>query len=318
MSQSILAIDDSPEIHQLLEVRIKPEALDIHHALDAIDGMRKALTLQPDLILLDVDMPGVSGFELCQRLKADPRTSAIPIIFLTGAVAVATKVKGFDLGAVDYVTKPFDAAELRARVRAALRTKRYQDLLTARAHLDALTGLWNRAHFNQQLANAIDAARRYGRRACLVMLDLDHFKNLNDTYGHPFGDQVLQAVGEALAASVRAVDAACRYGGEEFAIILDETSVATGLGAAQRMREELAKLDLRPKGVRVPIKASIGVAATEQFGAPAVLTGAGLVGAADRALYAAKHAGRDRVCMAVIPIEAGLEPDLSVPTRAAV
>lgn len=303
MSQSVLAIDDQPEIHQLLEVRLKPEGLLIHHALNAAEGMHKALTLQPDLILLDIDMPEVSGFELCERLGSDPRTSAIPIIFLTGAVAIATKVKGFDLGAVDYVTKPFDAAELRARVRSALRTKRYQDLLAARANVDALTGLWNRAHFNRQLPTAIDAARRYGRNVCLAILDLDHFKRLNDTYGHPFGDQVLQAVGEGLSASVRSVDVACRYGGEEFAIILDETSLQEGLVAAQRMREMLARVNLRPKGEKVPITASIGIAGTEQFLVPGTLTMAALISAADRALYVAKHAGRDRVCLAEVSVE---------------
>lgn len=303
MSQSVLAIDDQPEIHQLLDVRLKPEGLTIHHALDAAEGMQKALTLQPDLILLDVDMPEVSGFELCQRLGTNLLTSSIPIIFLTGAVAIATKVKGFDLGAVDYVTKPFDAAELRARVRSALRTKRYQDLLAARANVDALTGLWNRAHFNRQLPTALDAARRYGRRVCLAILDLDHFKRLNDTYGHPFGDQVLQAVGEGLSASVRSVDAACRYGGEEFAIILAETSLQAGLITAQRMRDMLSRVDLRPRGERVPIKASIGLACTEQFPAPSTLTMGALISAADRALYSAKHAGRDRICMAEVPVE---------------
>lgn len=308
MSQTVLAIDDQPEIHQLLEVRLKPEGLHIHHALDAAEGMRKALNLQPDLILLDIDMPEVSGFELCQRLNADQQTSSIPIIFLTGAVAVATKVKGFDLGAVDYVTKPFDAAELRARVRSALRTKRYQDLLAARANVDALTGLWNRAHFNRQLASALEAVRRYGRKVCLAILDLDYFKRLNDTYGHPFGDQVLQAVGEGLSASVRSVDAACRYGGEEFATILDDTTLKEGLVAAQRMRDALAKLDLRPRGERVPIKASIGIACTDQFNEPAMLTMAALIGAADRALYSAKHAGRDQICTAEVFIEPLGEP----------
>ena len=135
-------------------------------------------------------------------------------------------------------------------------------------------------------------------KVCLAILDLDYFTKLNDSYGHPFGDQVLQAVGESLSASVRPVDVACRYGGEEFAAILDETSLPAGLAAVERMRESLARLDLRPRGERVPIRASIGIACTDQFTVSATLNMAALVSAADRALYAAKHAGRDRVCLA--------------------
>lgn len=303
MSQSILAIDDLPDIHDLLDARLKSEGLHIHHALDAAEGMHKAVTLQPDLILLDIDMPEVSGFELCQQLQAEPSTAHIPIIFLSGSVEVAIKVRGLELGAVDYVTKPFDAAELRARVRAALRIKRQQDLIVARAQVDALTGLWNRAHLNQQLAATISAVCQYGRRVCLVLIDLDHFKQINDTHGHLFGDRVLQAVGEMLSRGVRPADVACRYGGEEFAVILGDANLHGGLVTALRLRERMAALDLRIKGERVPIRASFGVACTEQFTDLSTLSMATLIGAADRALYEAKHAGRDRVCLAKVPIE---------------
>src|SRR5450631_822939 len=141
---TVLAIDDSPDIHRLLDVRLKPEGLVVHHALDAQDGLAQASRIQPDLILLDVDLPLITGFEVCRKLKDDPALAHVPIIFLTGATDVYTKVQGFDLGAVDYVTKPFEPAELRARVRAALRTKRFHDILAARSHIDGLTGIWNR------------------------------------------------------------------------------------------------------------------------------------------------------------------------------
>ncbi|MFI5306920.1 MAG: diguanylate cyclase [Polyangiales bacterium] len=300
MPQTVLIIDDSPEIHQLLEVRLKPEGLRIERALGAEEGLQKALMLQPDLILLDLDLPSTHGFELCQELKADPSTTMIPIIFLTGTTDVAAKVRGFDLGAVDYVTKPFEVAELRARVRAALRTRRYQNLLAAKAQLDALTGLWNRAYFDQRLGQEIAAARRYRRVVSLAMLDLDHFKQLNDAYGHPFGDQALQCVGDALAVTLRATDAACRYGGEEFAVIMSETNLEGGIVAANRIQLELAKLDLRPKGDRVSITSSVGVASSEQFTDRSLLTAAALVSAADQALYTAKQSGRDRICTAQV------------------
>jgi two-component system, cell cycle response regulator len=299
--QSVLIIDDSPEIQQLLEVRLKPEGLRIEHALGAEEGLQKALLLQPDLILLDLDLPSRHGFDLCQNLKADPSTTMIPIIFLTGTSDVEAKVRGFDLGAVDYVTKPFEVAELRARVRAALRTRRYQHMLSARAQLDALTGLWNRAYFDQRLGQEIAAARRYRRTVSLALLDLDHFKNLNDGYGHPFGDQVLQGVGDALSVTLRATDAACRYGGEEFAIIMSDTDLEGGIVAANRIRDELAKMDLRPKGDRVSITASVGLTSSEQFTDRSKLTPAALISAADQALYTAKQAGRDRICSAQDP-----------------
>jgi diguanylate cyclase (GGDEF)-like protein len=295
MSQTVLVIDDSAVIHELLELRLQPEGLRIEHARTAEEGMKQALFVKPDVILLDLEMPEKHGFELCSMLKADPSTTMIPIIFLTATTDVLAKVKGFDLGAVDYVTKPFDVAELRARVRAALRTARYQHMLATRAQVDALTGLWNRAYFNQRIGDEVAAARRYGRAVSLCMLDLDNFKSLNDSYGHPFGDQVLQRAGEALTVTLRATDSACRYGGEEFAIILSETELDGAIVAAHRLRRALADMELRPHGEPVAVTASMGVACTSQLPGGAELTAAALIGAADDALYEAKKAGRDGI-----------------------
>src|SRR3984957_10311909 len=188
MGQNVLVIDDSQDIHRLLDVRLRPEGLVLYHALDAQEGLAKAKELRPDLILLDVDLPLGTGFEVCKLLKDDPLTAQIPVIFLTGASEVYTKVQGFDLGAVDYVTKPFEPAELRARVRAALRTKRYHDILASRSHVDGLTGLWNRAYFDQRRIEGCSAARRYERTISLLLLYLDGFKILNHSHGRPFGD----------------------------------------------------------------------------------------------------------------------------------
>jgi two-component system cell cycle response regulator len=297
MSQTVLAIDDSPDVHRLLDVRLRPEGLVLHHALNADEGLAKAREVLPDLVLLDVDLPLVTGFEVCQRLKEDPATSGIPVIFLTGASAIYAKVQGFDLGAVDYVIKPFDPAELRARVRAALRTKRFHDLLSARSHVDGLTGIWNRSYFNQRLGEEICAAQRYGRTVSLVMLDLDHFKALNDSFGHPFGDQVLQAVGDVLHATLRTTDAPCRFGGEEFALILTETGEEGAVMTAERVRQQIGDLPFRPKDRHVSATASLGVACSSLFDAK-TLSVTGLITAADDALYEAKHAGRNRVCKA--------------------
>jgi diguanylate cyclase (GGDEF)-like protein len=295
MRQTVLAIDDSLEIHRLLEIRLQPERLQLEKALSGEEGLEKARTLQPDLILLDLAMPGQTGFQICRQLKADPQTAPIPVIFLSASSDVVDKVKGFDLGAVDYVTKPFDPAELRARVRAALRTKRYHDMLATRAQLDALTGLWNRRYFEKRLDDEVAAHVRYGRKACLIMLDIDHFKRINDTFGHPFGDQVLQATGEALVSSVRSPDTVCRYGGEEFALILPETGMSEGMTVAARVQRQLGQMGLQHRGQTVAVTASFGISSTDIFPAPTAASRQGLLCAADDALYEAKRGGRNCV-----------------------
>ena len=296
MPHTVLAIDDSPDVHRLLDVRLKLEGLILHHALDAEAGLAMAREVRPDLILLDVDLPTLTGFEVCQRLKVDPATAQIPIIFLTGATEVHTKVQGFDLGAVDYVTKPFEPAELRARVRAALRTKRYHDLLAARSNVDGLTGVWNRSYFNQRMGDEVSAAVLYGRTVSLIMLDVDNFKSLNDSYGHPFGDRVLEDLGELLHTLLRTTDAPCRYGGEEFALILSETNEAGAQISAERLRERLAECPFRPGDKHVKVTASLGIACSSLF-EPKELTVSRMVTVADDALYRAKAEGRNRVCV---------------------
>ncbi len=295
MTQTILIIDDSPDIHQLLKVRLKNLDVALAHALSGAEGKVKAEETQPDLILLDVHMPEASGFDVCRDLKASSTTQNIPVIFLTGAADVDQKVLGFELGAVDYIQKPFDSAELNARVRAALRTKRFQDMLAQRAMIDGLTGLWNRTHFEMRLQEEVAATQRYDRPLSLIMLDVDHFKSLNDNHGHPFGDEVLQAVGEALAETARTSDWACRYGGEEFSLILRETNLEGAIILAERLRKLIEGLTLRNKGQDVRVTASFGVSSSELCMNPLDFSRRWLITSADGALYAAKHAGRNRV-----------------------
>jgi two-component system, cell cycle response regulator len=298
----VLVIDDSPDIHSLLEVRLRPEGVELRHAFDAEDGLRKAVELQPDLVLLDIDLPLITGLEVCQRLKADARTAGLQVIFLSGAHEVWTKVQGFDLGAIDYVTKPFDAAELRARVRSALRLKRFQDLLAMKAQVDGLTGVYNRAHMNQRLTEEVARSIRYRNVFTLVLTDLDHFKSINDRFGHPFGDTVLQAFADLLTRAVRATDVVCRYGGEEFALIFPETTPEGTVHVIDRVRRSLGELGLCPKGEVLRVTASWGVASSA-MAHPGALTGPALIEMADQALYEAKHAGRNCARMWHRPIE---------------
>ena len=292
----VLAVDDSPEVLALLRARLKPEAIELVTAGSYAEGLALALELRPDLVLLDVEMPEHSGFDLCRRLKEEPSTANIPVIFLTGSSDIETKVHGFDLGASDYVTKPFHPAELRARVRAALRMKRAQDLLTLRAQIDALTGLHNRAYLDELLEASIQRATYAGRPLSLVMLDLDHFKSLNDSYGHPFGDLVLQRVGDLLSRSTRPGDTACRYGGEEMTIVLTDTDIVSARAVAERVRGALEEIELAPRGKRVSITASFGIAEALATVTPGEdLRASVLIAAADAALYVAKSDGRNCV-----------------------
>jgi diguanylate cyclase (GGDEF)-like protein/PAS domain S-box-containing protein len=299
--QSLLVIDDSPQIHQLIRTRLRPERLIISSALDAEHGIALIRTQRPDLVLLDLDLGGQSGLDVCRRLKADPATATVPIIFLTGATDMATKVAAFEMGAIDYVTKPFDAIELRARVRAALRTKLYQELLSTRAQIDGSTQLWNRSFFDMRLEEEFAAARRQRRRLSVAMLDIDHFKRFNDQHGHPFGDHVLQRVAAALSIVARKSDVVCRYGGEEFGIILRETGIAESELAVERLRAAVGAIALIAKGQPILVTISAGVAAIDSWEGHANTSAHALLVAADDALYRAKEAGRDRVHRGLVP-----------------
>jgi two-component system cell cycle response regulator len=293
--QTVLVIDDSVLIHSLVRVRLEDEPVEVHFADSGRAGLEIAASLKPDLILLDVDMPEMDGFEACRRLKADPATSAIPVVFLSGASTAQQKVQGLDLGAVDYVTKPFDPAELRARVRAALRTKYLMDLLAKRAMIDGLTGLWNRACFEQRLASELSLTRRSDRPLACAMLDLDHFKRINDEHGHPFGDEVLRGVASVIQDACRTEDVPCRYGGEEFVLLLPNTALEGAMAVAERIRTAVSNTPFVFRRARVNVTCSIGIADNVRLAGGDT----SLVDLADQALYRAKQDGRNRAVSAL-------------------
>jgi two-component system cell cycle response regulator len=293
MQEKLLVIDDSQAVHALVRARLREENLQVVSAFDGERGIEQARREQPDVILLDVDMPHPDGFEVCRRLKSESATMAIPVIFLSGAGSSDSKTLGLDLGAIDYVTKPFDPAELRARVRAALRMKRLMDLLSQKAKVDGLTGLWNRAHFDERMVAAVATARRHKQPLSLMMMDADRFKSINDRYGHPFGDEVLRSIAARLTQMMRLEDIVCRFGGEEFAIVLPHTALEGARQLAERIRTMIMALELVCKGQRVEVTCSFGVAELQSLGANADM--ATLVQAADEAMYAAKKNGRNRV-----------------------
>lgn len=294
MSQKVLIIDDSAAIHSLLRARLKDEPMVLHSASGPEQGLEMAVSIAPDLVLLDVEMPGMDGFAVFHRLQKIPEMQNTPVIFLTGAASTEQKIRGLELGAVDYITKPFDPAELRARVRGALRMKFMIDLLSQKAQIDALTGLWNRRFFDQRLEAEISLSRRSHRPLSVLVVDLDHFKAVNDRYGHPAGDEVLRTVGLVLGQSVRVEDVVCRYGGEEFAIIAPNIDSGAEI-LAERLRQIVAAMRITLGGREARITASIGVAVAAE-------PDSSIVSTADEALYRAKKAGRNCVeCTTIEP-----------------
>ena len=286
----ILIIDDSADALAVAKARLTHEGHDILCAGGGVEGLQTAAKEHPDLILLDLDMPDLDGFEVCRRLKADADLCMIPVIFLSGSGGPEERVQGLNAGAVDFVTKPFDAYELRARVNAALRTKQMQDLLIHHAKIDPLTGLPNRRALDERLQQEWARLLRHGGNLSVIMADIDHFKNVNDRFGHPAGDEVLRHVAHMLAAGCRESDVPARYGGEEFVVITPETSLEAAARFADRLRVSICVQPLAVHGKALEITVSFGVADSEGLSSPEEL-----VQMADDALYRAKSAGRNCV-----------------------
>ena len=287
----VLIIDDSPDAAAIATARLRQDGLQVVIAANGRAGLDLAAAQRPDLILLDVAMPDMSGFDVCRQFKNDPDLSTIPIIFLTAVDDTLQKVRGLEQGAVDYVTKPFDAFELRARVQAALRTKRFADMLTEFANIDPLTELPNRRAFTDQLHKEWARKERHGDHFALIMADIDYFKRVNDTYGHSVGDRMLKAVSKAIADQCRELDLATRYGGEEFAIVAPNQLAEAAGNLAERCRQGVEQIRLHVTDGDVSVTVSCGVADSQGLHSIAEL-----IGLADRRLYQAKLAGRNTVC----------------------
>lgn len=289
----VLIIDDDPSSLDLAGQWLKKDNHNLVTAESGEEGLVKASSENPDLILLDVQMPGKNGFQVCEELKNNSLLRNIPVIFVSAADDTREKVKGLDLGAVDYVTKPFDRFELPARVRAALRTKRLQDLLLVYSEIDSLTEVYNRRVLMERLEQEWKRTRRYSTTLSFIMADLDNFKKVNDTYGHPKGDEVLEHVAAVLRKSVRGGDIVGRYGGEEFAVLMVNADLINAAAAAGRYRERIENLRFVSRKGDFSVTVSFGVA--DSRGKSSVNQ---LIAAADRALYMAKESGRNRVCTA--------------------
>jgi two-component system cell cycle response regulator len=294
---TVLVIDDSPDVHRLLRVQLKHEDLELVAAATGEEGLAIARESAPAMILLDLDMPGLSGFEVLVALKNESELMHVPVIILSGLGSAQDKVAAFDLGAVDYITKPFNLTELRVRVRSALRMHHLVQMLAQRARIDGLTGLWNRAYFDKRWTDEVAAAIRHGRALTLAMLDVDHFKSINDQYGHPTGDVVLQGLAKIMMRESRQEDVACRYGGEEFGLIMPDTAPDAAFNVCERIARAVREARWPGLGTN-RVTVSIGLVGSVR---PLDTTAADWLHAADQLLYRAKSEGRDRISASETP-----------------
>lgn len=320
---TLLLVDDSATARAAVRRVVEASGLfdEILEASDGTSGLRALLNHSIDLVLCDLEMPGFDGDKLLHAWSCRPDGTNTPFILLTGHSDPDRLARLLRAGASDTIRKPFHDADLLARLEVHLRTARLQaklrdknTMLERLATTDALTGLHNRRYVDEWLRIEALRARRYGAALSVLMMDLDHFKRVNDTHGHPMGDSVLACVGELVRTLIRRCDVAARYGGEEFLLLLPATGLEGAAELGERLREGLARCEfVGARGEALQVTASFGAA---EFGG-ALDSPEALVRAADDALYRAKTAGRDRVECAPAGVASGSPEGNPTATRLA-
>lgn len=290
----ILIVDDDPVNVQIIaNALVKTNCVRI--ATSGLKAVEVAQEIMPDLILLDIGLPDISGYEVCKMLKSHSITRHIPIVFITSLDTDLDELHGLELGAIDYIRKPFSPALIRARVNNQLLLKHKTDQLEQLAKLDSLTALPNRRHFEEELNKVWSVAQRKSREIAIALLDIDFFKQYNDHYGHTAGDRCLQLVAKTIKHSLhRPMDFVARYGGEEFVIILPDSTVNETILVAEKVRENIQNLSIRHEhpDIQSHLTVSIGVASTTPI---QHTVNRQFLEEADKNLYQAKRMGRNRL-----------------------
>jgi len=297
--QSVLIVDDAKA-----NIDVLAELLRSDFKIRVATNGKKALEIAfsdnpPDLILLDVLMPEMDGYEVCKRLQSSSQTKSIPIIFITGKVSEEDEINGFNLGAMDYITKPFRPVVVKARVSMHAELKRYRDYLESISYLDGLTAIANRRKFDEFLNLSWSSAMRESLPVSMILMDIDNFKLFNDNYGHQEGDVCLIEIAKALSKTVvRKTDIVARYGGEEFVCILPNTNLENAVIIAEKIRLSVMELQIPHSfsSAETVVTISLGVSTI----IPDMNSSCGLlIKAADDALYKSKQSGRNKVSVAL-------------------
>lgn len=293
----ILVVDDDHEITRLVMMTLKFEGYQLESADSGEKALEKIKSFEPDLILLDMNMPGLSGLETLKLVRK--MDSYVGVIFVSARSETQNVIDGLDAGADDYICKPFNPHELLARVRTQLRIKDLTDSLSEAneklhelAHTDELTGLFNMRSLYPKLDIEMSRAKRLNSSVAVVMMDLDHFKAVNDDHDHIFGSTVIQQVGHLIGERIRDVDFAARYGGDEYIIVLTAIHKAGAQAFCDRLRMKIEETNFTNEDFKTKVTSSIGFAISEPG---SKMTGKDLVKWADRALYDAKEGGRNQV-----------------------
>jgi diguanylate cyclase (GGDEF)-like protein len=297
----ILLADDDETMREYVQKLLENHGMHVLIAEDGHRALARARDGNIDLAMLDIVMPGLDGLDCCRLIKGMMPDSFLPVMLLTARTDTDSRVTGLRIGADDYVCKPFDEREMMARVHNLLRLKRLHDhineskeRLAALAVQDELTGLYNYRYLHTRLHEEFKRAERYREPLSCVMVDVDHFKRINDRFGHDAGDEALREVSVRLRKAVREVDVVARYGGEEFLLVLPSTNFSGALAVAERVWRSVAQEPFSIANLQERVSVSVGVAV---YPSRDIKSKDQLIKAADRALYQAKHEGRDRICV---------------------
>ncbi|OAT79833.1 hypothetical protein A6M21_15020 [Desulfotomaculum copahuensis] len=292
----VLVVEDSPLQRRVIARYLTDQDLDVFTAADGVEALEKARQAPPDLVLLDLVLPGLDGFEVCRLLKEGASTAGTPIVIITSRSSREERIRGLECGADDFLVKPVDRKELLIRTKSLLRRKQLMDTLLNEASRDPLTGLYNRRRLAMEMQRELARAKRYNLQLAVILLDVDDFKRYNDTYGHPAGDEVLKELAGLLTVHTREADTVYRYGGEEFIVLMPQTGPEGGMAGAENIRRQVAGHLFGGGGDRPAghLTVSLGVAVFPEHGENADE----LLCAADRAMYRAKREGKNRALAA--------------------
>ncbi len=289
---TVLVIEDHPDQRDLLAIVLQREGYRVVTAANGLEALERLETENVQIALSDIMMPKMDGFELIKRIRSNPALKSIYLILITARIQEGDRVHGLDLGADDYITKPFSFSELLARIRVGTRVVQYQQHLEYQTQVDSLTSLFNRRAFEKKIQEEFERSKRYHNSLSLLILDIDNFKTINDTYGHHGGDAALVKIAETFREKTRQSDFPARYGGEEFVLILPETDQDSALQVASKIHEAIRTCSFGTTARPFALTVSIGVSSTS---AKFYSDWPELLENADKALYVAKNSGKDRI-----------------------